>query len=137
MSNIDWTEKCYMKNPKFVLAFALASALLVVCVVNAVGNVALVTKVGPTPVFSLAAIVLASVTFIASWNMRSYLVAGLLAASGIIFMVPALNAMGYSFEVIVFPGPILGIIFGLVIFGLGVTNGIRSARTVTPPVPSQ
>ena len=126
-----------MKNLKFVLGVGLAAATLVLCFVNAVGNVALITKVGPTPVLSLVAMVLASAAFIVSWKIRSYLVAGLLAASGIIFMVPALNAMGYSFEVIVFPGPILGIIFGLAIFGLGITIGIRSARTITPLAPSQ
>ena len=126
-----------MKNLNFVLAVGLAAATLVLCFVNAVGNVALITKVGPTPVLSLVAIVLASAAFIVSWKIRSYLVAGLLAASGIIFMVPALNAMGYSFEVIVFPGPVLGIIFGLAIFGLGITICIRSARTITPLAPSQ
>jgi hypothetical protein len=126
-----------MKNPKFKVAVGLAAATFVVCFVNAVGNVALITKVGPTPVLSLVAIVLASVAFVASWKMRSYIVAGLLIVSGIIFMVPALNAMGYSFEFIAFPGPILGIIFGLAIMGLGVTIGIRSARTVKATVPSQ
>jgi hypothetical protein len=126
-----------MKNLKFVLGVGLAAATLVLCFVNAVGNVALITKVGPTPVLSLVAIVLASAAFIVSWKIRSYLVAGLLAASGIIFMVPALNAMGYSFEVIVFPGPVLGIIFGLAIFGLGITIGIRSAKTITALAPSQ
>ena len=126
-----------MKNLKFVLGVGLAAATLVLCFVNAVGNVALITKVGPTPVLSLVAIVLASAAFIVSWKIRSYLVAGLLAASGIMFMVPALNAMGYSFEVIVFPGPVLGIIFGLAIFGLGITIGIRSARTITALTPSQ
>ena len=117
-----------MKNLKFVLGVGLAAATLVLCFINAVGT---------TPVLSLVAIVLASAAFIVSWKIRSYLVAGLLAASGIIFMVPALNAMGYSFEVIVFPGPILGIIFGLAIFGLGITIGIRSARTITALAPSQ
>jgi hypothetical protein len=126
-----------MKDLKFVIGVGLAAATLVLCFVNAVGNVALITKVGPTPVLSLVSIVLASAAFIVSWKIRSYLVAGLLAAGGIIFMVPALNAMGYSFEVIIFPGPILGIIFGLAILGLGMTIGIRSARTITAPVPSQ
>jgi hypothetical protein len=88
-----------------------------------------VTKVGPTPVLSLAAIVLASATFVVSWKSSSLIVAGLLAVSGIVFMVPALNAMGYSFDAIVFPGPILGIIFGLVIVGLAITKGIKSARS--------
>jgi hypothetical protein len=112
-----------------ILGAGLAAATLVLCIVNATGNVALVTKVGPTPVLSLAAMALAAAAFAVSWRQKSYLVAGLLAASGIIFMVPALSAMGYSLSVIVFPGPILGVIFGLVIFGLGVAMGIRSART--------
>jgi hypothetical protein len=30
--------------------------------------------------------------------------------------------------VIVFPGPILGVIFGLAIIGMGVAKGIRTAR---------
>jgi hypothetical protein len=126
-----------MTNPKLALALGLAVATLALCFIDAIGNVALVTKLGPAPVFSLSAIVLASAAFALSWQFRSYVVAGLLAASGIIFMVPALNAMGYSFEVIVFPGPILGIIFGLGIFGLGAAKGIKSARTVTRPIPSQ
>lgn len=52
---------------------------------------------------------------------------GLLAASGIIFMIPALIATGY-FAVIVFPGPILGVIFGLAVLGLGVAKGVGTAR---------
>ena len=120
-----------MTNLKLVIGIGLAAATLAVVLINAVGNVALVTKVGPTPVFSLAAMALSTAAFVVSWKQRSYLVAGLLAASGIIFMVPALNAMGYSLEVIVFPGPILGVIFGLVIFGLGVAKGIRTVRAVT------
>jgi hypothetical protein len=114
---------------KRILGVGLAVATLALCIVNATGNVALVTKVGPTPVLSLAAMALSAAAFAVSWRQKSYLVAGLLAASGIIFMIPALSAMGYSLSVIVFPGPILGVIFGLVIFGLGVAMGIRSART--------
>jgi hypothetical protein len=30
-----------------------------------------------------------------------------------------------------FPGPIIGLIIGLVIFGLGLTKGIKTARTAT------
>jgi len=114
-----------MTNSKFVLAMALAIATLALVLINSVGNVALITKVGPTPVLSLAAMAMAAATFAVSWKLRSYLVSGLMALSGIIFMMPALNAMGYSLE-FVFPGPILGVIFGLVIFGLGVAMGIRT-----------
>lgn len=120
-----------MASPRYVLALGLAAATLAVVVINAIGNVALVFKVGPTPVLSIAAMVLAAGAFIVSWKQKSLIVSGLLVASGIIFMVPALNAMGYSLEAIVFPGPILGVIFGLVIFGLGVTKVIKTAKAVT------
>jgi hypothetical protein len=43
-------------------------------------------------------------------------------------MIPSLIATGYL-EIIVLPGPILGVIIGLGIFGLGVAKGIRTART--------
>lgn len=61
---------------KYVLGLGLAVATLAFVVANAMGNVALVTKVGPTPVFSLVAIILAAAAFIVSWKQRSFLVAG-------------------------------------------------------------
>jgi hypothetical protein len=117
-----------MTNSKYILAVGLAVATLALVLINALGNVALLTKVGPTPVLSLVAMAVATAAFVVSWKQRSYLLAGILAASGIIFMVPALNVMGYSLQFIVFPGPILGVIFGLVIFGLGLAMAIRVAR---------
>ena len=42
-------------------------------------------------------------------------------------MIPAIIATGYL-TVLVFPGPILGVIFGMVLLGLGVAKGISSAR---------
>jgi hypothetical protein len=129
MSKIDGIHKQHM-NRRHALAVGLAGATFAICIINALGNVAVVFKVGPTPVFSLVAMALAAGAFIVSWKQRSLLVAGLLSLSGIIFMIPALNAMGYSFAAIVFPGPILGIIFGIVIFGLGVANAIIAAKTV-------
>jgi hypothetical protein len=68
--------------------------------------------------FSIAA-------FVISWKQRSYLVAGLLTASGIILMILPLANMNF-----VIPGPIIGVIVGLVILGLGVAKGIRTARAV-------
>jgi hypothetical protein len=63
-----------------------------------------------------------------SWKQRSFLVAGLLSASGMIGMIPGLIATGYL-SIIAFQGPIMGVTFGLVIFGLGVAKGIMTART--------
>jgi hypothetical protein len=72
------------------------------------------------------AITFAIAAFVISWKQRSYVVAGLLAASGIILMIFPLANMNF-----VIPGPIIGVIVGLVILGLGVAKGIRTARAVT------
>jgi hypothetical protein len=72
------------------------------------------------------AITFAIAAFVMSWKQRSYVVAGLLAASGIILMIFPLANMNF-----VIPGPIIGVIVGLVILGLGVAKGIRTARAVT------
>jgi hypothetical protein len=72
------------------------------------------------------AITFAIAAFVISWKQRSYIVAGLLAASGVILMILPLANMNF-----VIPGPIIGFIAGLVILGLGVAKGIRTARAVT------
>jgi hypothetical protein len=82
------------------------------------------------PVFGFSAIGLSTAAFVVSWKQKSFAVAGLLAASGIMFMIPALIATGY-FAVIVIPGPIFGVIIGMGIFGLGMAKGLRTARAVT------
>jgi tellurite resistance protein TehA-like permease len=79
------------------------------------------------PVVPLGVLGLATAAFVISRKQRSFLVAGLLAVSGIIFMIPALIATDYL-AVIVLPGQILGVISGLGILGLGVAKGIRTAR---------
>ena len=116
-------------NLKLVLAVGLAAATLALVLINVIGSVA-VLRAGLAPVLGISAIALAVAAFVISWKQRSFLVAGLLAASGIIFMIPAVIATGY-FAVIVFPGPILGVIFGLAILGLGVAKGVRTATAVT------
>jgi hypothetical protein len=72
------------------------------------------------------AITFAIAAFVISWKQRSYLVAGLLIVSGIILMILPLANMNF-----VIPGPIIGVIVGLVILGLGLVKGIRTARAVT------
>src|ERR671924_2252713 len=117
-----------MNNTKLVLAVGLAGATLALVLANTVSGVVL--RTGLAPVLGLGAIVPAVAAFVLSWNKRSYLVAGLLAASGVIGMIPGLIATGYL-AVIVFPGPIYGVIYGLGIFGLGAAKGIRTTRAVT------
>jgi hypothetical protein len=111
-----------MTNLKLALAVGLATATLVFVLTNVLGGPAYLGDVD-----DIGAIASATAAFVISWKQRSFLVAGLLAASGITFMVPALIATGYL-TVISLPGPILGVISGLGIFGLGVAKGIRTAR---------
>lgn len=117
-------------NSKSALAVGLAAATIALVLTLVVGGPAVMQGAGVAMAFVISAIALAVVAFIVSRNQRSFLVAGLLAASGAILMVPGLIATGYL-SVIVFPGPILGVIFGLIIFGLGVVSGIRTTRNAT------
>ena len=132
-------------NSKHILSVGLAAASLVAVVPFFAGSVlllkpsfaavavqlGLVPGAGPpwfVPVVPISALVLAIGAFAVSWKQRSYLVAGLLAASGIIFTVSALVATAYL-AVLVVPGPTLGVIIGLGIFGLGVAKGIGTIKT--------
>jgi hypothetical protein len=81
------------------------------------GGLAAVTIMGVIP--------LAIAAFIVSGKQRSYLVAGLLAASGILLMILPLANINFMI-----PGPIIGVIVGLGILGLGIAKGVRTARTV-------
>jgi hypothetical protein len=117
-------------NSKSALAVGLAGATIALVLTLVVGGPAVMQGAGVAMAFVISAIALAVAAFIVSRNQRSFLVAGLLAASGAILMIPGLIATGYL-SVIVFPGPILGVIFGLIIFGLGVVSGIRTTRNAT------
>jgi len=99
-------------------------------VINLVAGVQILVA-GLAAVFGISTIALAVAAFVLSLKKRSYVVAGLLAASGIMFMIPALIATGYLAFIVV-PGPILGVLFGLLIFGLGVVKGITTAMASTP-----
>jgi hypothetical protein len=119
-----------MVNSKLAISVGLAAATLALVLTNVLGGPALLQSAGLAAAIVISAIALAVAALVVSWKQRSFVVAGLLAASGIILMIPAIIATGY-FAVIVFPGPILGVIFGLVIFGLGVAKGVRTARIAT------
>jgi hypothetical protein len=90
---------------------------------NILGSPATLSAGGLAVNVVAGAITFAIAAFVISWKQRSYLVAGLLTASGIILMVLPLANMNF-----VIPGPIIGVIVGLIILGLGVAKGIRTAR---------
>jgi len=93
---------------------------------NILGSPATLPAGGFAVIVVTSAITLAVAAFVVSWNHRSFLVAGLLAASGIILMVLPLANMNF-----VIPGPIIGVIAGLVILGLGVVKAVGTATAVT------
>jgi hypothetical protein len=117
-------------NSKSALAVGLAAATIALVLTLVVGGPAVMQGAGVAMAFVISAIALAVAAFIVSRNQRSFLVAGLLAASGAILMIPGLIATGYL-SVIVFPGPIYGVIYGLALLGLGVVKGIRRTRSAT------
>jgi hypothetical protein len=91
---------------------------------NMLGSPATLPAGGLAVVVVTSAITFAVAAFVISWNQRSFVLAGLLAASGIILMILPLANMNF-----VIPGPIIGVAVGLAIFALGVAKGIRTART--------
>jgi hypothetical protein len=123
-------------NSKLLIGVGLAAAALAFFLTNAIGGLALLRTAGPglAPVLGIGAIVLATAAFAVSWKQGSFLVAGLLAAGGTTFAISGLIALAnINFAFIEFPGPILGVILGLPILGLGIAKGIRTAR-MAPPV---
>ena len=91
---------------------------------NMLGSPATLPAGGLAVVVVTSAITFAVAAFVISWKQRSFVVAGLLATSGIILTILPLANMNF-----VIPGPIIGVAAGLAIFGLGVAKGIRTART--------
>jgi len=113
-----------MEDKKLLVGVVFAAAALAFILTNVLGGPAFLGDVD-----DLSAIAFAAAAFVVSWKQRSYLVAGLLIAGGIVFMIPAIIATEYL-SVIVMPGPILGIISGLGILGLGIVKTIRTARAL-------
>lgn len=114
---------------KTATASILAGITLALGLTNAVANPQLLVAGVAMPV-GITTIVLGVAAFAVSLKKRSYLVGGMLAAGGVAFMAPAITALD-DFSVIVFPGPILGVIFGLLISGLG---GAKLVGTAMAPV---
>jgi hypothetical protein len=70
---------------------------------------------------------MAIAAYVLSENERSFLVAGLLAASGVVGLVYGLVTTDFL-TAATFPGPVFGVIIGLPLLGLGIAKGIQAAR---------
>ena len=117
-----------MKNAKTMRAVGLAVATLVVFVVVIAMGGALQAGLAPWP--GIAVVVMAVAAFALPRDRRSLVVAGLLAASGIVGVVYALIRTEFL-TAISFPGPSFGIILGVPILGLAVAEAVGATRTRT------
>jgi hypothetical protein len=114
-----------MANSKAMLAVGLAAATLIVFVgVIAMGG-ALRAGLAPWP--GIAVAVLAITAFALSGERRSFVVAGLLGASGVVGVVYGLIRTDFLMASS-FTGPIFGIILGLPILGLAVAEAVGANR---------
>jgi hypothetical protein len=116
----------FLTNLRLAFAVGLGvAALVLLLTVIAIGG-ALQAGLAPWP--GIGAILLATAAFVVSWKQRSFLVAGLLSASGVVSLTYGLIVTEF-FAVIVFPGPVFGVIIGFPILGLGMAKGIETALT--------
>jgi hypothetical protein len=116
-------------SSKTILAVGLAAATLVVFVVVIAMGGALRAGLAPWPGIGVA--VLAIAAFSVPRESRSFVVAGLLATSGVVGVVYALYRTEFLMA-ISFPGPIFGIILGLPILGLAVAEAAGATRDRKP-----
>ena len=110
---------------KTMLAVGLAAATLVVFVVVIAMGGALQAGLAPWP--GIGIVVLAVAAFAVSRERRSLVVAGLLAASGIVGVVYGLIRTEFL-TVSSFPGPIFGIILGVPILALAVAEAVDATH---------
>lgn len=111
-------------NSRIALAAGLAAATLVLLLAVIAAGGALRAGLAPWP--GIGAIVMAAAAFALSRKQKSFLVAGLLIATGLVSLTYGLIATDFSS--VEFRGPIFGIILGLPILGLGAAKGIEAAR---------
>jgi hypothetical protein len=113
-----------MTNLRQALAMDLGTATLCIFLAIVVGNVQ-VLQAGLAPWPGIGAIALATAAFILSCKQNSLIVTGLLIAAGITSIIAGVRNTDF-FTDIVFPGPIMGIIIGLGILGLGMAKALST-----------
>ena len=115
-----------MTNSKLRLAQGLAIAATIAILINTFGGLP------PTPVrllFAVAGVLLAAAAFGVSWGQKSVLISALLLISGTLVTVNAIIATR-NFSILVFPGPIIGVILGLVLLALGIAKSLSTATKI-------
>jgi hypothetical protein len=124
-ANVWSNGEAPVKNPRPVLAVTLAAATLAVFL----GTIALggALRAGLAPWPGVAIATMATAASLLSRGHGSLLVAGLLAASGVVGLVYGL-VMTEFLAAAAFPGPVFGVILGVPLLGFGVAKGLEAAR---------
>jgi hypothetical protein len=115
-----------MTNSKLRLAQGLAIAATIAILINTFGGLP------PTPLrllFAVTGVLLAAAAFGVSWGQKSVLISALLLISGTLVTVNAIIA-ARSFSILVFPGPIIGVILGLVLLAVGIAKSLSTAMKI-------
>ena len=115
-----------MTNSKLRLAQGFAIAATIAILINTFGGLP------PTPVrllFAVTGVLLAAAAFGISWGQKSVLISALLLISGTLVTVNAIIATR-NFSILVFPGPIIGVILGLVLLALGIAKSLSTATKI-------
>ena len=113
-------------NSKLRLAQGLAIAATIAILINAFGGLP------PTLVrllFAVMGVLLAAAAFGVSWGQKSALISALLLISGTLITVNAIIATR-SFSILVFPGPIIGVILGLILLALGIAKSLSTTMKI-------
>lgn len=133
-----------MINPRPVIAVVLAGMALALAIFGTIGDNQITgmqtgmsghaslaashfAGLSGSHVPGLVALALSGVAFAVSWTRRSYLVAGLLFATGILYTIHLAPFLG-DHSIVAFPGPVVGLFIGHMILTLGLAKGIGSAR---------
>jgi hypothetical protein len=115
-----------MTNSKLRLAQGLAIAATIAILINTFEGLQ------PTPVrllFAVTGVLLAAAAFGVSWGQKSVLISALLLISGTLVTVNAIIATR-NFSILVFPGPLIGVILGLVLLALGIAKSLSTATKI-------
>jgi hypothetical protein len=115
-----------MTNSKLRLAQGLAIAATIAILINTFEGLQ------PTPVrllFAVTGVLLAAAAFGVSWGQKSVLISALLLISGTLVTVNAIIATR-NVSILVFPGPIIGVILGLVLLALGIAKSLSTATKI-------
>ena len=115
-----------MANSKLRLAQGLAIAATIAILINTFEGLQ------PTPVrllFAVTGVLLAAAAFGVSWGQKSVLISALLLISGTLVTVNAIIATR-NFSILVFPGPLIGVILGLVLLALGIAKSLSTATKI-------